>query len=217
MIDSPRSQGHLGETELPARALFFGAADSSPRIHMSQATPSARPRGIEHIGITVPDHAAAVHFFEAAFGAKVLFSLVDKSRAPLTAEEVGAQNGLLPGTAIVAVSMLRFQNGANLEIFEIDAPRHTGERGISDMGISHFSVTVDDIEAVTAAFAAAGGKLLEGPYPLMGQEAGPGNRGRFGLTPWGLLIEFERLPSPMDYDEDTEAQRWIPEPPASDE
>jgi len=174
--------------------------------------PEQNFRGIEHIGITVPDHAEAVAFFRKVFGAEVLFSLVDKARRPLRGDDIGGQNGLLPGTAIVAVSLLRFGNGPNLELFEIDRPRRTGNAGISDAGISHFSVTVDDIEAATARFSAAGGELLDGPYALMGQERGPGNRGRFGVTPWGLLIEFEQLAAPMAYDDPNGPERWLPAP-----
>lgn len=170
----------------------------------------SRPRGIEHLGITVPDHAQAVRFFEQAFGATPLFSLVKKGEAPLGADQVGSKNGLLPGTAIVAVTMMRLAHGPNLEIFEIDRPRRTEASTISDIGISHFSVTVDDIDAVAAKFEQAGGTLLEGPYGLTGQEQGQGNRGRFGLTPWGLLIEFESFSSPFQYDEEATEQRWLP-------
>lgn len=169
-------------------------------------------RGIEHVGITVPDHAEAVAFFREVFCAEVLFSLVKKGEQPLRGEDIGPKNGLLPQTAIVAVSMLRLANGANLEIFEIDRPRRREEASISDIGISHFSVTVEDIDAVSRRFAAAGGQLLQGPYDLGDQEEGPGNRGRFGLTPWGLLIEFEQLPSSMHYDEGAAATRWLPAP-----
>lgn len=170
-------------------------------------------RGVEHLGITVPDHAQAVKFFRKALGAEVLFSLTDKKREPYLGKDIGSKNGLLPGTAIVAVSMLRFGNGPNLEIFEIDRPRHTDQRSISDFGISHFSITVDDIDAAAKKFQDAGGTMLEGPYNLTDQEQGPGNRGVFGQTPWGLLIEFEQLPSPMTYDNDTAATRWLPAPP----
>ncbi|MEG6509513.1 VOC family protein [Methyloligella sp. 2.7D] len=169
-------------------------------------------RGIEHIGITVPDHAEAVAFFVEAFGAEVLYSLTDKSRPPLSGDAIGSKNGLLKSTAIVAVSMLRFGNGPNVELFEIDRPRSTQNASISDIGISHFSITVEDIDAASESFAAAGGTLLEGPYPLTDQEEGPGNRGRFGLAPWGLLIELEQLPAPMTYDEGASTTRWLPAP-----
>lgn len=174
-------------------------------------------RGLEHVGITVPDHDEAVAFFQRAFGTEVLYSLTDKRRDALPGEELGPRNGLRKGTAIVAVSMLRFHNGANLEVFEIDRPGGIRETNISDMGISHFSVTVDDIDAAGRDFAAAGGALLDGPYDLTDQEAGPGNRGRFGRTPWGLLVEFEQLPSPMSYDGDVTAPRWVPAPQTEEE
>lgn len=173
-------------------------------------TQPAPIRGIEHIGITVPDHEKALAFFKAAFGAEVLFSLTDKTRAPLPGTELAPKNGLRPGTAIVAVSMLRLQNGPNVEIFEIDHPGRREAAGISDIGISHFSLNVEDMAAARARFAEAGGTLMEGPYNLTGQEEGPGNRGCFGLTPWGLLIEFEQFPSPIAYDESATVPRWLP-------
>lgn len=168
------------------------------------------PRGVEHVGITVPDHDAAVRFFADAFGAEPLFSLTGKGQDPIKADDIGSKNGLAAGTAIVAVSMLRVQDGPNLEVFEIDRPHGAPEQGIADLGISHFSVTVDDIDAAIARFAAAGGTLLEGPYELTGQEAGPGNRGCFGRTPWGLLVEFESFGAPVQVDSGSRLRRWLP-------
>ncbi|TMV86489.1 VOC family protein [Thioclava sp. BHET1] len=170
-------------------------------------------RGIEHLGITVPDHDAALAFFTAAFGAIRLYSLVNEQTGPLSAQTVGARNGLRFGTSIRAVSMLRLANGPNLEIFEIDRPSGQPESSISDLGISHFSLTVEDIDLTCARFEEAGGVLLAGPYDLSDQEAGRGNRGRFGRAPWGLLIEMEQLPAAMDYDteEGATAQRWLPD------
>lgn len=184
----------------------------SPEQTSPEQTARTNFRGIEHIGITVPDHAAAVDFFTRVFGAEVLFSLTDKSRPALPGAALEDKNGLPRGRAITAVSMLRFGNGANLEVFEIDRPVGDGDIGIEMMGISHFSITVEDIDAASAAFEAAGGQLLDGPYDLTGQEEGPGNRGRFGLTPWGLLIEFEQFRSPMRYDGSPRAPRWLPDP-----
>ncbi|MBT9386844.1 VOC family protein [Pseudooceanicola sp. CBS1P-1] len=169
-------------------------------------------RGIEHIGLTVPDHDEAVRFFTRVFGAEVLYSLTDKRRDPLPGAQLAPKNGLDAERAITAVSMLRLQNGPNLEIFEIDQPRGTGETNIAALGISHFSLTVEDIDAAARAFAAEGGRLLEGPYGLTDQEEGPGNRGHFGRTPWGLLIEFEAFGSPMRYDHPGTDGRWLPQP-----
>lgn len=185
-------------------------ADDKTQPTQSPQAAAGLPRGIEHIGITVPDHDTAVAFFQAAFGAEVLFSLVRKDGPPMGADQAGPKNGLAPGTAIVAISMLRVQDGPNLEIFEIDRPQGKPGQGIADFGISHFSVTVDDIDAATGRFAQAGGTLLEGAYDLSGQEEGAGNRGRFGRTPWGLLVEFESFASPIKYDPGARARRWFP-------
>lgn len=168
-------------------------------------------RGIEHVGITVPDHDAAVAFFEAAFGTEEMFSQTKSNGGPIPAEEISPQNGLRPGTAMMKVSVLRLQNGPNVEIFEIDRPGGNPESNISDFGISHFSVNVDDIDAAVEAFSNAGGTLLQGPYDLAAPEDGPGNRGIFGRTPWGLLIEIQQLPAPMTYFDDTTSKRWLPE------
>ena len=192
----------------PDSTTSFTSASNAPATG-GEPDPSL-PRGVEHIGITVPDHDAAVRFFQQAFGAEPLFSLARKGEDAIAAAQIGSKNGLAPGTAIVAVSMLRVQNGPNLEVFEIDRPAGAAGQGISDLGISHFSVTVDDIEAATQRFVDAGGSLLEGPYDLSGQEAGEGNRGRFGRTPWGLLIEFESFGSPIKYDPGARALRWFP-------
>lgn len=127
-------------------------------------------------------------------------------------EDAGPKNGLLPGTAIVAITMLRFAHGPNIEVFEIDRPNRTEPTGIADIGISHFSVSVENIENACERFEKAGGSLLEGPYPLSGQEEGPGNMGRFELSPWGLLVEFIQLEAPIQYDTGVTATRWLPAP-----
>lgn len=175
-------------------------------------TSSGNLAGIEHIGITVPSHAQAIDFFQKAFSAQPLYSLVHKHDQPMGSDDAGPKNGLLPGTAIVAITMLRFAHGPNVEIFEIDRPNRTETIGIADIGITHFSVSVENIETACKQFEEAGGSLLEGPYPLSGQEEGPGNMGRFGLTPWGLLVEFVQLKAPIQYDEGATATRWLPKP-----
>jgi catechol 2,3-dioxygenase-like lactoylglutathione lyase family enzyme len=169
-----------------------------------------KPRGIEHVGVTVPDYAQAVRFFEEAFGATALFSLVRRGETPLGAVGLGPQNGLHAGTAIIAITMIRLANGPDVETFEIDRPRRRETSGAGDIGISHFSLTIDDIDATTARFEKTGGTLLEGPYDLFGQETGPGNRDRIGLTPWGPLTEFERFAAPFRCNAEAREERWLP-------
>lgn len=167
-------------------------------------------RGIEHIGITVPDHDAACAFFKAAFGAEPLFSQTATNGGPFTAAEMGPMNRLRPGTRALRISVLRLQDGPNVEIFEIDRPSGNPESNVADYGISHFSVMVTDLDAAIDRFVAAGGTTLSDPYDLDAPEDGPGNRGVFGRAPWGLLIEMESLPAPMTYLPGTDAVRWRP-------
>ncbi|MBB95694.1 MAG: glyoxalase [Rhodobacteraceae bacterium] len=167
-------------------------------------------RGIEHIGITVPDHDAAVAFFQAAFGADQMISQTEANGGPMPARQVGPMNDLRPGNSMLKVSILRLRNGPNVEIFQVDRPGGSTEANIADYGISHFSLCVDDIHAAAAAFTAAGGTLVSDPYDLGAPEDGPGNKGVFGRAPWGLLIEMEQLDAPMTYLAGATATRWTP-------
>ncbi|MGI3170701.1 VOC family protein [Pseudooceanicola sp. C21-150M6] len=168
-------------------------------------------RGVEHIGITVPDHDAALAFFQDAFGAEILFSHTDTAGGPIHGRDVGAKNGLPADRAMAKVSMLRLKNGPNIEIFEIDRPEGQPGTDIVFLGISHFSVNVSDIGRAAEAFRAAGGTMLSSPYDLGPPERAEGNRGVFGRAPWGLLIEMEQLPGPMDYASGARSTRWQPD------
>ncbi|GKT33619.1 Short-chain dehydrogenase/reductase SDR like protein, partial [Aduncisulcus paluster] len=170
--------------------------------------PMSNIRGLEHIGITVPDHDEAVAFFTAAFGAEEIISQTRTNGGPIPASDVSPMNGLRAGTSMVKVSILRLRNGPNVELFEIDRPGGTPDANIADFGISHFSVNVEDVDTAIRAFEAAGGGRLSDPYNLGAPEDGPGNRGVFGRAPWGLLVEIQQLPATMTYLPDAQATRW---------
>ena len=66
----------------------------------------------------------------------------------------------------------------------------------SDLGLQHFGVYVDDIDAAVERFVAAGGELVAAPAPTVGVEAGPRNAYCYAKTPWGTVIELITHPSP---------------------
>ncbi|MGI4857692.1 MAG: VOC family protein [Janthinobacterium lividum] len=166
-------------------------------------------KGIEHVGMTVPDIATAETFFEQAFDARVLYRGLVKEQPAQTGEQVGPTNGLPADNAQIAISMLRIGTGANLELFEVASPQ--GESpGIATLGPTHFSVYVDDLEAAGRAVVSAGGTLLAGPQDCFGPEAGEGNRIWFCRTPWRTLIELVHLPSPVKCLDPAQATRYIP-------
>ncbi len=60
-------------------------------------------RGIDHIGITVPDIEKATQFFERAFGAQVLYHSVDAETDNIDQPAQQHTLKLFPGTKIHAI------------------------------------------------------------------------------------------------------------------
>ncbi|MCP1315215.1 MULTISPECIES: VOC family protein [unclassified Halomonas] len=169
----------------------------------------ANVRGVEHVGMTVPNMEEAEAFFMNAFDAEVLYRVLPKSADDQSGEEVGAINGMPEDNAQRAISMLRMGGGANLELFEVSRP--TGEPArICSLGLTHFSIVVDDIEAAGRAAKAAGATMFDGPQDCFDAESGPGNKLWFFHTPWGTLVEMLQLPSEMTYREGATKTRFIP-------
>jgi catechol 2,3-dioxygenase-like lactoylglutathione lyase family enzyme len=168
-------------------------------------------KGIEHIGITVPAIEQAERFFQQAFGAETLYALIEKGGKPQIGEEMHDKNGLEPGSRIVAMRMMRIAAGANVELFEVNGVHGSNPDGPTRMGLHHFALYVDDLDAAAERFATAGGTMLDGPIDLGGKEQGPGNRCWFGTTPWGLHVEFINLPAPLALDDEARSgPRWLP-------
>lgn len=171
--------------------------------------------GIEHVGITVPDVAAATAFFEQVFDAEPLFDLLDGEPEPgdetghdLDLEAaLGVRRGAQPGV----VRMLRLGDGPNIELFEFRGTPQREPVVSSDLGVQHIAVSVDDVDAIAARVLAAGGTLLSGPHDLPGPAAGPGNVFRYTRAPWGTTIELVSIPSSQVYERATRLRRWRPE------
>ena len=167
-------------------------------------------RGIDHFGITVPDLDAASRFLEQAFGAKQLFDNIARSDPPFEGEPAEALVGMAPGTALVTMRMMQLGNGPGIELFEVRGPDQHGPIRFSDFGLTHFAVYVDDIDAATERFVAAGGTMFAGPNDMDGHEKGPGNKWRYGRTPWGSMVELLSSPGAQEYERHTTLRRWKP-------
>lgn len=165
-------------------------------------------RAVDHIGITVPDLDAAQSFFEQVLGAEFLYDLLTE---PLSGAGIEEALGLPAGTTLNAIRMLRLGKGASLELFSYSSSDQREPVRPSDLGIQHFAVYVDDIEAVAMRINAHGGKVLGQIAPLPGGDAGPGNRFVYSRTPWGTSMELVEVPSPQAYEATTSLRRWKPE------
>jgi catechol 2,3-dioxygenase-like lactoylglutathione lyase family enzyme len=167
-------------------------------------------RGIDHVAMTVPNLEEASRFLEAALGAKPIYDDLKRDQTPMKGEQVERQLDLAAGTSLVAMRMLRVANGPGIELFEVRSPHQQAPARPSDLGLQHFGVYVDDIDAAVERFVAAGGELVAAPAPTIGVEAGPGNTYCYARTPWGTVIELIAHPSPGAYEKETPLRRWTP-------
>ncbi len=175
-------------------------------------TEAMNVRGVDHIGITVPDLEQATRFLQNALGAVVLYDMLD---APLAGDFIESALGVPKGAVLAQVRMLRLGESASLEVFSFTHVDQRKPAVASDYGLQHFCVYVDDIEAAAKRFTAAGGTCLSEPLDLPGAQAGPGNRFLYARAPWGTIIELVTFPSPEVYEAKMSLRRWRPPPRTS--
>jgi catechol 2,3-dioxygenase-like lactoylglutathione lyase family enzyme len=163
-----------------------------------------RARGIDHVGVTVRDLDEASQFLEDALGAEVMYDLFGPSVDPAlpgvalngfdgpTDERLdfsGANiNDASPPLGFLGHRMMRLGDGATLELLLLDG----GDPVASDyghLGVSHFSVFVDDIDAAARRVQAAGGALYD-RFEMIGLEAGERAEAQYALAPFGLRFEL---------------------------
>jgi catechol 2,3-dioxygenase-like lactoylglutathione lyase family enzyme len=166
-------------------------------------------RAIDHVGVTVPDIEEAARFFAEALGAEPLYEMAPSKPATddnLRLEQ--AQLGTRPGTRWRRALMMRLGDGPCIELFDYEDPDRRPAVTATDLGVQHFAIYVDDIDAVKDRMVAAGATALEGPSPLNGPEAGEGNQWLYVQAPWGGLIELVTYPSSQPWEQTTSLRRW---------
>lgn len=164
-------------------------------------------RGIDHVGITVPDVNEASVFFEKALNAQTLYDVLPEGGKPFEGAQTEKELGIPPASKIVHMRLVQIGNGPTLELFQFEGAAQTKAASLNDYGLQHIAVYVDDIEAACKQFEAAGGKLLSAPHPLANVEDGPRNKGVYGRAPWGSLVELITYPDGL---RDKSLHRWTP-------
>lgn len=167
-------------------------------------------RGIDHIGVTVPDLDAATAFFTRLLRAEVLYDTLPPDQGPRGGPATDPRLGTPAATHQTAVRMLRLPGGPGLELFEFCGPRQREPAVPCDLGWQHLAWYVEDVEEAMDAVRAAGGTVLGPPQPLPGPEAGPRNRFVYCLTPWSSTFELLSYPDPQPYQRHTPLRRWSP-------
>lgn len=165
-------------------------------------------RGIEHVGLTVPDLDAAIAFFVGVLGCEHVFDGGRHGPDPMMARRLDVE----PGTTM-RYGFLRCCTGPNLEIFEYTAadqarrpPRN------SDIGGHHLAFYVDAIEPALAHLRAHGVEILGEPEHIAEGPA-TGSDWVYFRAPWGLQLELVSFPNGKGPEGGPARRLWHPAHP----
>ena len=114
-------------------------------------------RGINHVGLTVPDLQQATEFFQKALDARFVYNGLTENDPPREGADTERQLGLTEGSMIIKQRLLRIGNGPNLELFEIVSKDQKTPARLQDIGWNHISFYVDDIHSAVERVRLAGG------------------------------------------------------------
>ncbi|WP_455770529.1 VOC family protein, partial [Streptomyces diastaticus] len=129
-------------------------------------------RGIDHVGVTVPDLEAATRFLVDALGAEVLYDTLPAGQGPVGGPETEQRLGVPPGTRQLAIRMMALPDGPGLELFAYEPPGRSPALP-SDLGWQHLALYVDDLDAARARAVAAGAPPPPPPPPPPRPGGGP--------------------------------------------
>ena len=165
-------------------------------------------RGLDHIGVTVPDIEQAVGFFQDVLGCQEAFRfgpfMDDKGTFMQDLVNVNAR------AVIKQIVMVRCGQGSNIELFQYSSPdQKTEEPRNSDYGGHHLAFYVKDIKAAVDKAKANGLKTFMGPFPI---KEGPaaGQSITYVLAPWGMQLELISYPKGMAYEKGAKTRLWAP-------
>ncbi len=114
-----------------------------------------------HMGICVSDLERSVRFYCEGLG----FELVQS-------HTVGQEFGpLMEIEDVVLQSRFIRRDGVSLELLHFDSPGHRGEpvrRPMNQLGLTHLSLRVDDVDAVARVIESLGGTIAAGTRTTFG-------------------------------------------------
>lgn len=163
-------------------------------------------RGMEHVGLTVPDLDAAVRFFVEVLGCEPVMT-----ELALDAGE-GGQAAMLAvdPRARARLRFLRCGHGTNLELFQYEAPDQATVRPRnSDLAGHHLAFYVDDMAAAVAWLRGLGVEVMGEPA-LVAEGPSAGTSWVYFLAPWGLQLELVSYPGGKAYEREAGVRLWHP-------
>lgn len=139
-----------------------------------------------HLGICVADMERSLAFYSSVLGFREVGRFADKNGFSARFLE-------LPGVCLAAVYLER--DGVRVELLHFEQPRAVGpaaRRPMNQLGITHLSFVVDDLDATIAAVRECGGSVIDATR----MEAH--SRAIFATDPDGTRLELiERAGDPL--------------------
>lgn len=169
-------------------------------------------RGVDHIGLTVPNLVEAEEFFSDVLGCEKATSF-----GPFRDDAGTFMQDLLdvdPRAVIEQITLMRCGFGSNIELFKYTAPDQKEVRPRnSDIGGHHIAIYVDDINAAAEYLKGKNIRTLLGPLPV---NEGPaaGQTILYFYAPWGLQMEAISYPDGMAYEKDGGPVLWSSRAPS---
>ena len=161
-------------------------------------------RGVEHIGLTVPDLDAAEAFLVGVLGAVLVFDGGMIEGADVMTRVLGADAG-----DACRYRFYRLATGLNLEVFEYRGGRPGAHPGNAQPGGHHIALYVDDV-AAAAAHLARHGVTMSGPPERIVEGPAAGSSWLYFRAPWGLQMELVSYPHGKAYERDAAVRLWSP-------
>jgi len=168
-------------------------------------------RGIDHVGITVPDLDEAERFLVDVLGAEPIYTLGAKRDDER--DWMNLQLGVHPRTVITEIRLYRLGDGSNVELFHYDAAdeQNTEPRN-SDIGGHHLAIYVDDMDAAIAHLRSCAVEIMGNSVASAG--AAFGQHWLYFRAPWGMQFELVSYPGGKAYETAAARKLWHPGHPA---
>ncbi len=140
-----------------------------------------------HFGICVSDLDLSLRFYRDGLGFKQVAS-------HQVGEEFGA---LMEVEGVQLESRMLSRDGVTIELLGFESPGHTGDGGrrpMNQLGLTHLSLRVDDVDGLAATIEELGGSVVRGTRTTIDL---PGARLDFlyCTDPDGVRIELMDLPA----------------------
>ena len=172
--------------------------------HRGHAIPGVR--GMDHVGITVPDIAEARAWFEDVIGCYTPLRF-----GPFSDPTGTFMQDLLevhPRAVIPEINVLRCGTGSNIELFEYTSPdQDTRLARNSDFSGHHLAFYVEDIDVAVAYMEAKGVRKFFGPFPVTDGPAA-GQTINYFQAPFGTYVELISYPDGMAYEQTARHKLW---------